>query len=456
MLEEIHRRIDKEFPAHLQNVQRFLRQPSVSSENRGMEETAEMVCRMVEESGGNPEVIPTEGFPVISGGIDAGKEKTLLIYGMYDVQPVEEGWMVPPFSADIVNLPGHGECVVARGVQNSKGALACLFNLLSVMRDSLPVNIKFCIEGEEELGSPHLPRVVKRNKRMLSCDACCDFDFSQNRKGVPSLYLGLKGIVYLELTSKGGKWGGPQQCDVHSSDGSWISSPLWRLIHALQTLIDEGEKIKPKLGKIRKPTRREKEMIERLARRVNLKEILREAGAQKFKYDMPKEKLLEHYMFTPLINVDGMISGYTGEGSKTVLPHRADAKVDIRLVPDLEPEDVIRRIRNHFLEKGFGDIEIKTLDRYPWAKTDYDEPVVQSMIEAYRYHKCDPEVWPMAAWSAPYYLFNRILKKPYVSGGLGHGGRAHSPNEYATLAGMKLFEKGIATFFWRYAGEKND
>jgi acetylornithine deacetylase/succinyl-diaminopimelate desuccinylase-like protein len=160
---------------------------------------------------------------------------------------------------------------------------------------------------------------------------------------------------------------------------------------------------------------------------------------------------LKKGLYSPIINVNGFHAGYGGSGTKTILPRKATAKIDIRFGPFMEPDEVVSKFTQYLIEKGFDDIEVNVRDSYTWSKTHVSEPIVQKMIQAYRQHKVSPEVWPIATWAAPYFVFSRILRLPVVSGGLGHGGRQHAANEYMTVEGLKEFEKYVATFLYHVA-----
>ena len=167
-----------------------------------------------------------------------------------------------------------------------------------------------------------------------------------------------------------------------------------------------------------------------------------------FKYDRHGIDLLKKGLYSPIININGFNAGYSGPGTKTILPREATAKIDIRFGPNMEPDEVVEKFRKHLADRGFDDIEVVVRDSYTWSKTDASKAIVGKMIEAYRHHDVGPEVWPIATWAAPYFVFSRILRLPVVSGGLGHGGRQHVPNEYMTVRGLRDFEKFVATFLY--------
>jgi acetylornithine deacetylase/succinyl-diaminopimelate desuccinylase-like protein len=156
------------------------------------------------------------------------------------------------------------------------------------------------------------------------------------------------------------------------------------------------------------------------------------------------------YLFEPSLNIDGIVSGYTEDGTKTVLPAMAKAKIDIRTVPNMTIEETHKKVMAHLRRRGFTDIEMRNYEDYPWSKVSVKETISQACIEAMRYHGKEPEVWPLMAGSAPFYLFDQVLGVPWGGAGLGHGGRAHAPNEFAVVKGMKDFEKSVVTLVHVY------
>jgi acetylornithine deacetylase/succinyl-diaminopimelate desuccinylase-like protein len=452
---KIHEAIDAGFDGHLERCRRLLRQKSISATGEGILETAAMVKELIAEIGGKAEYCGDPAFPIVYGKVDAGRPKTLVIYGMYDVQPVEEAkWSCNPFGADIRTLPGLGPCVVCRGAVNSKGALAGLFNTLRTIRelDSLPLNLIFVIEGEEEIGSPHFEPFIREHQAELKGIGVVDFDFCEDTRKKVQLHLGQKGIVYMDLVCRGGRKGGPTETQ-HSSASAWISSPVWRLLHALTSLVDEQEKITIRgfYNHVAPLSARDRELLVKLAETFDEKAFLNEMKSICYKYRFRGVELLEKGLFLPIINIDAVHGGFTGKGSKTVLPRTASAKLDIRFGPEMEPDEVIRKFTKNLKRWGYDDIEVTVRESYTWSKTDVREQIVQKIIKAYHIHGRDPEVWPIATYSAPYFVFSRILKLPVVGGGLGHGGKSHAVDEYMTVEGLRDFEKFVATFLYLLA-----
>jgi acetylornithine deacetylase/succinyl-diaminopimelate desuccinylase-like protein len=455
-LEAIYKAIDDNFPEHLERCQAFLRQKSLSDTGEGIRGTAEMVRSYIEAIGGSVELWGDSSFPIVFGQVEGRSPETLIVYGMYDVQPADEtNWISPPFDAKIHSLPGLGDCVVARGAVNSKGALCGVFNVLNVIKEQsgIPLNLIFTIEGEEEIGSPQFESFIRENRDRLKAKGVVDFDFSQDTKRTVSMHLGLKGIVYMDLICKGGRKGGPMETSVHGSASAWISSPVWRLIKALSTLTDRRENIRISglYDNVAQPGRTDRMLLKTLEKVFDEKLFLREMKSLRFKSTRRGVDLLKTGLYSPIININGFSAGYSGKGTKTILPRKATAKIDIRFGPRLEPEEVIEKFTRHLTDHGFDDIEVRVRDNYTWSKTDFSEPIVQNMIASYRVHGVEPEVCHIATWAAPYFVFSRILQLPVVSGGLGHGGRQHVANEYMTVEGLRDFEKFVATFLYSMA-----
>lgn len=451
--------LEDNFVEDVERIREILRIPSVSYTGEGIRETAENLTEIIRDLGGTSELVETSGHPVVFGEINGDSEHTLLIYGMYDVMPAdEEGWTVDPWAAEIKDLPKFGKSIINRGAVNTKGPLAAFFNVLRAFKKEngkIPLNLIFAIEGEEEMGSRHFPEFLEQYKdKLKKAEAVLFPFFDQDEAGTPSLTLGTKGLFYFELIATGGEWGGPQSRGIHGSFNAWVKNPAWRLVKALSTMIgDEEEILIEGLKDGMKPIS-EKE-IESLKAQIESglydKEVfLENYDVQTLKYSGEPFEVWEKLFSQPQLNIDGIFSGYTGPETKTLLPHQATVKMDVRMVPEMEPDQVEQAVRNHLDKHGFEDIELKTYNKYYWSKVNLEEKVVQAMVKSYQSMNAEPQLWPLNPGSAPYYVFERYLKIPYVTGGMGHGSRQHSSDEYITVDGILDFEKSMVYFFKHY------
>lgn len=460
-LHSVFDEIDASFGEHLERARRFVRQPSISATGTGIPEMAALVAQEIQRLGGSAEVVSTDGHPVVWGEIQSGAPRTLIVYGMYDVQPVAgESWLVPPFDATVMAFEGYGECVVGRGIMNSKGPLAGTFSAIESLQRALgelPVNIKFVVEGEEELGSPSLPGFISSWRDRLASDGVFFPFFSQNRVGTVEFELGVKGLVFLDVSVRGGEWGGPRSRSIHGAYGAWLHNPAWTLVHALAGFItpdQTGSGVDGLYDHVAEPTEMDWRHLRHLAQTFDPSVYQRQQDVARFKHDATGAELLRRYLLEPSVNLDGVSAGEAGEGGKTVLPHEAVAKLDIRLVPDMEPERVVEALRRHLVKAGFPHVDVSVRTAYPWAKGSIDDAANSALLAAYRVLGHDPQIWPLGPGCAPLHLFTRELGIPVATGGLGHGGRQHTENEYATVEGMRLFEKSAVAFMLAFASQE--
>ena len=450
--------IDAHLPQHLENLQRWVRQPSVSAQNRGIAEMAAMLRDDLRALGfQEAELVPTGGHPGVWGYHDAGAPRTLVVYMMYDVQPEETGWSVPAYEGRLVENQ-HGRVLMARGATNQKGPERAFLNALEAIvaaDGKLPVNLIVAAEGEEELGSPHYPEIIaKYEARLKAADGVLFPMTSQDASGEVSLPLGVKGIAMMELEARGGAAGGPTRAEIHSSLKAIVDAPALRLVQALATLTTpDGNRLAVPgyYDAIRQPTLEEQRLVNGMMRDWAAREpvLRRSLGVERFRDGLAGRDLLAQWLFSTTLNINGLWSGYTGPGNKTILPHVATARLDTRLVPDQKPEQAVELIRRHLDARGFPDVKVRLLSGYPPAQTSVDAPLVKAVIGVFNKHGFTPSVPPRLAGSAPYYVFTDRLKLPLVPAGLGHGGGAHAPDEYlvvepregSRVAGLAAMEK---------------
>lgn len=447
-IKKIHKHIEDHKEEHIKKIQEFLRQPSVSSWNMGIKECAEMLVGYFKAIGcKEANLVPTDGYPGVWAYYDAGARKTMSHYMMYDTQPFDEKrWSSPPLEARLVKMPPFEKVVMARGAINSKGPLRAFLNAcesIIAVDGKLPVNIMFTCEGEEEQGSPHFHQILKPYmNRLRTCKAHLGAGPSQGREGDVNMYLGNKGIAYVELECHGKRWGrGPQKMPIHSSRKAILDSPVWRLTKALSSMVSEdGNKILIDgfYDDIVPPTEEEEMLVRVLTTKFANKLFASEKeNVKTWINNMTDAEAIRHLCFDTTLNIDGIWGGYTGPGSATILPEKAAVKLDSRLVPNQEIDKQIDRIRKHLDKHGFNDIELQKLGGGDeWSRTSVKAPVVQAVLSVYKKYGIEPAVWPRSAGSSPQAQYTRPpLNLPAASGGLGHGGRAHSDDEYFVIDG---------------------
>ena len=454
-LDVIFAEIDKRHDESLKRLQTWIRQPSIAAENRGMNEGCELTMQMLREAGfAQVAKVPTDGQPGIFATLDAGAPKTVGLYFMYDVKQVDPPeWSSPPWDAALVDKPGLGKVIIGRGAVNQKGPEATFLAALHAIRGAgrkLPVNLVFVAEGEEEIGSPHFPQVVHRPDILAALKKCNGIFMpfpSQGLDGEVTQFLGAKGVVELELISSGEKWGRGPRKDVHSSNKARLDSPAWHLVEALATLVSpdgNDPAIEGFAAKARPLSDSEKKMIAEAARRLNEAEAKKLLGVQHWVHDVSFQESLELLTARPTVNIEGLVGGYTGPGGKTILPGRALAKIDMRLVPDMTAAESLAALKTHLGKKGFGDIEVNMSGGYDPTSTPADAALIRAATAVYKHHGVDPVMMPRLAGSWPGYVFTSDpLRLPAGHFGLGHGSGAHAPDEYYVIESANPKVQGL-------------
>jgi acetylornithine deacetylase/succinyl-diaminopimelate desuccinylase-like protein len=423
--------LEKNLDKSIAELSKLVAQPSVGAQNLGMKECAALVSEMLKARGFKVEVMETEGAPVVFAERKGKSDKTLLIYNHYDVQPAEplELWETPPFEPSLRDGKLFG-----RGVSDDKGHITSRLFAIDALLDAngeLPCTIKFIIEGEEETSSVHLYDYILKNKDRLKADACLWEFGGVDYRGVPMQYLGLRGICYVELSVE------TASTDVHSGlGGSIFPNAAWRLVWALSTLKGEDERILIPgfYDGIQPPSARDRELMAALPDAAD--EYKSMFGVKKFIKGLTGGlDLRMEEVFTPTCTICGLTSGYQGPGSKTVLPARASAKVDFRLVIGQDPKDIRKKLRAHLDAHGFSDVQITDLGGDAAARTDPDDPFIQLMVRtSEEVYEMPMQVVPMTGGSGPSHPFVHDLGLPVATGGLGHPeARAHAPNENIRL-----------------------
>ena len=451
-------------------LQDWIALPSIAAENRGYPQGAEYMAKLARDAGfQRVDLIQTKGKPGVFATLDAGAPNWIGIYFMYDVKQFDPAeWSSPPLEARIVDRPGVGKVMIGRGTTNSKGPeMACLAALhaFKAAKVKLPVNLVLVCEGEEEIGSPNFRQIVFKPEVEAALRKCVGIIIplgNQDPDGSVQVNLGAKGIIEAEVVSSGAKWGRGPAADVHSSLAAHIDSPAWHLVQALNTLVKEDGHTPAVDGffdKVRPLTPAQRRILENAIPKKNEAAAKKALGVQRWIKDESWHDTQVRLVSQPTINIQGLVGGYTGPGGKTILPHRALAKIDVRLVPDMTARETLALIKAHLQKKGFGDVEVNMTGGYDPTETPADAKLVQAMIAAYRKAGIEPLLWPRLAGSWPGATFTGApLRLPAGIYGLGHGGGAHAPNEYwvvessnPKVAGMDGSARSFVDLFYSLA-----
>jgi acetylornithine deacetylase/succinyl-diaminopimelate desuccinylase-like protein len=454
-LNALRAEIEKQHVESVQRVQQWIRQPSIAAEDRGMAEGCELTMRLLRGAGfSDVTKVPTDGQPGIFATLDAGAARTVGLYFMYDVKQADPSeWSSPPWDAALVEKPGLGKVLIGRGAVNQKGPEATFLGALHAFHATgrkLPVNLVLIAEGEEEIGSPHFPQIVHRPDILTALRKCNGVFMPmpmQSIDGAVTINLGAKGVIELELVSSAERWGrGPKQ-DLHSSNEARVDSPAWHLIEALATLVGpDGHTpaIEGFADKARPLTPEEKALIRLAAERQSEASTMQQLGVRHWVHDVDYLESLELLASRPTVNIEGLVAGYTGPGGKTILPHKAVAKIDMRLVPDMTAEGSLAALKAHLIKHGFGDIEVNMTGGYDPTSTPADSALIRAQKAVYVRDGYDPILWPRLAGSWPGYVFTGDpLRLPAGHFGLGHGNGAHAPNEYYIIESSNPKIKGM-------------
>jgi acetylornithine deacetylase/succinyl-diaminopimelate desuccinylase-like protein len=441
---DIRREVTKRHDEAVKRLQDWIALPSIAAENRNFPAGAELMAKMARDAGfQQATVINTDGKPGVFATLDAGAKKTVGLYFMYDVKQFDPAeWTWPPLEARIVDKPSVGKVIVGRGAVNQKGPESAFLAALHAIRGAgkkMPVNLVLVAEGEEEIGSPHIGQLVHRPEVEAALRKTIGVfmpSASQDLDGIVTVSLGAKGVVELELISTGEKWGRGPAKDIHSSLKAMVDSPAWHLIKALDTLVSaDGNTITIENYPAPRPmTAEEKSMIAEASKRRSEAQSKKSLSVQHWIDDLPWQQANERLESQPTVNIEGLVGGYTGPGGKTILPHRAVAKIDMRLVPDMKEMDAIAALKAHLAKRGFGDIEVNVTGGYDPTSTVASAPLIQSQVAVLKRAGIEPVLWPRNAGSYPGYVFTgEPLKLASGHFGLGHGSGAHAPDEYYVI-----------------------
>ncbi len=460
--------IDTNIDEHVQNLQRWIQQPSVSNTGEGIQESAYMVEGFFDQFGcQETEVVDpglteygTQANPVVYAKCDEGAEKTVAVYWMYDTMPITQPdlWTSPPFEARIVEQPPFDKVIIGRGANNSKGRQMAFWNAMMSIKavtGSLPVNLIFLAEGDEERMSIGYRKFIRDNPELFSeADVMWGYGASE-------------GSVFVELITSGEAWGrGPTYSNIHGGRKRQVDAPAWRHIKMLATLVDDtGNEvlIDGFYDDVVPLTEDEEAILREAAEDYDVTVAAERLGVARFISDDPYEvQKLSRYGQS--MNLDGIWAGNMFEGgSGAILPNRIVSKHNFRYVPNQTGPDIVAKLRAHLDKHGYEDVEINVVGDVPWAKMDDNNELamaVREMRETFGAGNPEPileETILGGYW--PAYLFaGDVYDIPIASGYVGGGGGSHAANEYFIVEGagntygMAGMEKSIATAIYEYAG----
>jgi len=462
--------IAKQHDATVKMLQDWIAFPSIAAENRNYPQGAEYMAKLARDAGfQRVDLVPTTGKPGVFATLDVGARTTLGIYFMYDVKQYDPSeWSSPPLEARLVDKPGFGKVIVGRGATNQKGPETAMLAALHAFKAAgrkLPVNLVLVCEGEEEIGSPSFRQIVLKPEIAAALKKSVGIIIplgSQSPDGSVEVNLGAKGVIELELVSTGEKWGRGPRLDVHSSYEASIDSPVWHLVQALNTLVKPDGHTPAVAGyfdKVRPLSAEQQRILEAAIPKKNEAATKRALGVEHWFGDESWHDSQVRLVSQPTINIEGLVAGYTGPGGKTILPHRAVAKLDLRLVPDMTAQGTLELLKAHLASHGFGDIEVNMSGGYDPTQTDPGSRLVAAMLATYRKSGVEPLLWPRLAGSWPGVTFTgEPLNLSAGQFGLGHGSGAHAPDEYFVieasnpkLAGIDGAAKSYVDFFYSLA-----
>src|SRR3979490_648508 len=447
--------IPKMHAENLKRLQDWIALPSSAAENRNFPQGPDYMAKLALDAGfTGVKLIPTSGKPGGFGKIDAGARTTLALYFMYDVkQFIPEEWSSPPLEGRLVQKAGLGTVCMRGGAVSQKGPGNSFLSALMAFKAAgkkLPVNLVLVCEGEEEIASPHFHEVIANPEVLAEVNRCVGVfmpEAGQDREGGVQVALGAKGVVELELISSGEKWGRGPSHDVHSSLEAQVDSPTWHLVQALNILVEKDghtPAVEGFFDKAKPLTAAQEQMIRERAAKTAEATVKQVLGVQHWVHDKSWVDSLMLLESRPTINIEGLVAGYTGPGGKTVLPHKAVAKIDMRLVPDMTAADTLAKLKAHLAKHGFADIEVNMSGGYDPTQTDPASKLIQTQNATYRKLGLDPQLWPRSAGSWPGYVFTDApLKLPAGHFGLGHGTGAHAPDEYYLIESANPKVQGL-------------
>ena len=453
-LKQIFAWIDAHQDEFVKDLQRLVRQPSISAQNIGLRECAALVCEMMHEDG-----LPAQQFelsggpPIVMGELQSKRnKKKLMAYAHYDVQPPEplDKWVFPPFSGEISDGRVWG-----RGATDNKSGLLAFVKAAEAWMNctgDVPVTLKFMFEGEEEIGSPHLGPFVAENPEMFQCDAMHCLDGGMNSsEPVPEIDLGLKSVLYVELVAHGAN------SDIHSLNAPLVPQPAWDLVRALNTLIDEKRHIliEDWYEGWAEPDEDDIRLIKDKVNRMDIDQLKKEWGLAEFALGRDGFEAMKARAFEPTCNICGLTAGYQGPGDKTIVPCEARAKIDFRLPPFIDPSKSLEKLRRHLDKNGFKDIEVISVfgdSPEPPYKISVKENISQAVIEAAEMVYGIPPI--INGVSAEGTILRHVWMPTVLTGFAQPDCNLHAPNESCSISAYMNGIKYAAAIMWNFGNMK--
>ncbi|WP_341200921.1 dipeptidase [Planomicrobium okeanokoites] len=441
--QQIERYFQERRGDHLEELESFLRIPSVSSlseHKKDMLTAAEWLVKAFEKAGlENVKIDETGGHPLVyADWLHAEGKPTVLVYGHYDVQPVDplHLWESPPFEPQV-----RDNKLYARGASDDKGQTFMHIKAaeaLLQLNGELPVNMKFIIEGEEEIGSPSLPAYVEKNKEALEADLIVISDTGMQGPGRPAVCYGLRGLAGIQIDVKGPKG------DLHSGlYGGAVQNPLHAIVEILESFRDKEGVIQVEGFYDDVLPVSDEERAEFASLEFDLENEKKELGITE-DFGEKEYSFVERTWIRPTLEINGITGGFSGEGIKTVLPAEASSKITCRLVPDQDPDDIVAKLKAHVeSHKPAGvSVEISEFDKGKPFLTPFDHPAIQAAGRSYEKIYGVPTAFTRMGGSIPIVAaFDEILERPVVLMGFGLASENfHAPNEHFHL---ENFDKGL-------------
>lgn len=443
--EKVVAAIEADHDASVDRLRDWIKLPTIANMNINHREGAEYMKKLVLDAGfQQARIINTDGVPGVFATLDAGAKQTLAVYFMYDVKHYEPSeWSSPPLEGKIVDRAGMGKTMVGRGAVNQKGPETAFLTAVRAFRTAgvkLPVNLVLVAEGEEEIGSTHFRQITADPEVRAALQKAVGIfipSASQSSTGAVTLGLGAKGVVEVQLISSGEKWGRGPNKDIHSSLMASVDSPVWRLVQALNTLVaadGHTPAIDGWFENVKPLTARQKEIIASEVAAGDEKDDMKSLGIKHWIAD--EDYLTSSYRLAsqPTVNIQGLVSGYMGPGGKTVLPGRAEAKLDLRLVPDMTFDEAVYKLKAHLAKRGYGDIEVRVTGGYGPNQTDEKSALILAEQATLTASGIEQSLAARSAGSWPGVVFTAPpLSMAAGQFGGGIGGGAHAPDEWLLI-----------------------